>query len=66
MSPGAEYECSNCERQLEEGEFLAVVGNTPPTGMSGPVGRADAILDEVGKIYCEECFKKRYEPEDKA
>jgi hypothetical protein len=24
-------------------------------------GRADVIFKKVGKIYCEQCFKKRYE-----
>jgi hypothetical protein len=46
---------------LEEGGFLAIIGNTPPTGLSASVGRADVILRKVGKIYCEECFKRRYE-----
>jgi hypothetical protein len=46
---------------LEKGEFIAIIGNTPPTGLSAPQGRADIILGKVGKIYCEECFKNRYE-----
>jgi hypothetical protein len=46
---------------LEKGEFIAIIGNTPPTGLYAPLGRADVILGKVGKIYCEECFKKRYE-----
>jgi hypothetical protein len=46
---------------LDEGEFMAIIGNTPPTGLSAPLGRADAILGKVGKIYCEGCFAKRYE-----
>jgi hypothetical protein len=48
---------------LEEGEFIAIVGRIPATGWSTPLGRADAILEKVGKIYCEECFKERYERE---
>jgi hypothetical protein len=43
---------------LEEGEFIAVIGKTPSTGLSMPVGRADAIFKKVGKIQCEHCFKK--------
>ena len=54
-------ECSNCKRRLKKGEFIAIIGKTPPTGLSVPMGRADAIFAKVGKIYCEECFKKRYE-----
>ena len=53
------FECDDCKHQLEEGEFIAVIGKTPSTGISMPVGRADAILKKVGNIYCEECFKKR-------
>jgi len=61
MAITAHYQCSDCKRQLQEGEFIAIIGNTPPKGLFAPLGRADTILDEVGKIYCEECFKKRYE-----
>ncbi len=55
------YECSDCKHRLEEGEFIAIIGTTPPTGMGTPMGRADTIFENVGKIYCEKCFKKRYE-----
>lgn len=60
MSLGGSYQCSNCGRELKEKEFMAVIGNTPATGLSAPLGRADVILDEVGQIYCEPCFKERY------
>ena len=53
--------CDDCERQLEKNEFIAIIGKTPSTGLSMPMGRADAIFEKVGKIYCEQCFKKRYE-----
>jgi hypothetical protein len=43
---------------LEEGEFIAVIGKTPSTGLSMPVGRTDAIFKKVGKIYGKHCFKK--------
>jgi hypothetical protein len=43
---------------LVEGEFIAVIGKTPSAGLSMPLGRADAILKKIGKIYCEHCFKK--------
>jgi hypothetical protein len=52
------FECSDCKRRLVEGEFIAVIGKTPSTGLSMPVGRADAIFKKVGKIQCEHCFKK--------
>jgi hypothetical protein len=53
------FECDECKRSLEEGEFIAVIGKTPSTGLSMPLGRADAILKKVGNIYCEHCFRKR-------
>ncbi len=43
---------------MEESEFIAIIGKTPPTGLSMPMGIANVILKKVGKIYCEECFKK--------
>lgn len=46
---------------MQKGEFIAIIGNTPPKGLYAPLGRADTVLGKVGKIYCEECFKKRYE-----
>jgi len=52
------FECSVCHRRLEEGEFLAVIGKTPPTGLSMPIGRADALLEQVGKVCCEGCFSR--------
>jgi len=55
------YECTDCKRQLRKGEFIAIMGKTPPTGLSTPTGRADAILKKIGKIYCEKCFGKRYD-----
>jgi hypothetical protein len=61
MNINANYQCSDCKRQLQKGEFIAIIGNTPPKGLYAPLGRADTILGKVGKIYCEECFKKRYE-----
>jgi hypothetical protein len=57
----AYYECSDCKRPLEKGEFIAIIGKTPPTGLSTPMGRADSIFEEIGKIYCEKCFRNRYE-----
>jgi len=60
MAIKANYQCSDCGRQLQQGEFMAIIGNTPPTGLSAPVGRADKIFGEVGKIFCEDCFEKRY------
>lgn len=55
------YECSDCKCRLEKGEFIAIIGKAPPTGISVPMGRADVIFEKVGKIYCEEYFKKKYE-----
>jgi hypothetical protein len=53
------YECDICRCRLEEGDFIAIIGKTPPTGLSIPLGRGDTILKNVGKIYCEKCFRKQ-------
>lgn len=52
--------CSQCGRELEEGEFMAILGTTPPTGLSMPVGRVDKIVDELGDVYCDRCFDETY------
>ena len=52
--------CDDCEHQLEKSDFIAIIGKTPSMGLSMPMGRADAILEQAFKIYCEQCFKKRY------
>jgi hypothetical protein len=45
------YECSDCGRRLREGEFIAIIGKAPPESLSTPMGRADAIIKQVGDIY---------------
>jgi len=37
------FECSNCKRRLKKGEFIAIIGKTPPTGLSAPIGRAKCL-----------------------
>lgn len=54
LAPG--YPCSNCGEQIEEGEFLAVVGKAPGSGLNTPVGRVDKLLDELGELYCQDCL----------
>ena len=54
------YECTDCRRRLEEGEFIAIVGATPPTGLSMPIGRTDVIFEKVGAVYCKQCFNNRF------
>jgi hypothetical protein len=55
--------CSRCGRELEEGEFMAVVGSVPPSGLSMPIGRGDVIVKKIGDIYCERCFAETYRGE---
>jgi hypothetical protein len=54
------YKCDFCNREIKENEFIAVLGKAPPQGFSAPIGRADAILDQIGEIYCRECFQERF------
>lgn len=58
----AKIRCSACGRELKKGEFMAVIGKAPATGWSAPLGRADVILRDIGKVYGEACFKERYRP----
>jgi len=54
------YECSECRRRLNEGEFMAIIGKAPPESLSTPIGRADVVFKQVGAMYCSECFFKRF------
>lgn len=51
------YNCSECGREIEEGQFIAVIGEAPASGMSTPIGRADKIFKDIGRIYCSECLQ---------
>jgi hypothetical protein len=52
-----DYKCANCGKVIHEGEFIAVVGQAPASGLSTPIGRADKLFDNVGRIYGAECFQ---------
>lgn len=54
--------CDSCGREIEPGEFMAVLAKAPTKGY---VGRTETIINEWvkiddGKIYCKECFEGRY------
>jgi hypothetical protein len=51
------YTCSECGREIEEGQFIAVIGQAPASGMSTPIGRADKIFNDTGRIYCADCLQ---------
>lgn len=50
--------CARCGREIETGEFIAVIGQAPPDGMSTPIGRAEKIFEDVGVTYCRDCLPK--------
>jgi hypothetical protein len=50
--------CDECKRQLEKSEFIAIIGNTPSTGLSMPMGRADAIFKKLGKYIVSNVSRK--------
>ncbi|MGD2027891.1 MAG: hypothetical protein PVI99_08755 [Anaerolineales bacterium] len=54
------FQCSNCGDELEKNDFMVVIGKAPAQGLTAPIGRADAILDQIGEIYCQRCFQERY------
>lgn len=43
------FECDTCKRKMEEGEFLAVIGKTPPSGLSMPLGGQMLFLNRLEK-----------------
>lgn len=55
----SQYQCADCGKEIEEGEFIAILGEAPPGGLSTPVGRADKIISDIGETYCRECLKKQ-------
>lgn len=57
MTP--EFTCATCGKEIQAGEFIAIIGAAPPSGLSTPVGRADKIFDDIGEIYCKECLPER-------
>ncbi len=61
MTGNGDLKCDDCGHKLEKNNFIAIIGKTPSTGLSMPVGRTDSILKKIGNIYCEECFKKRFD-----
>ena len=50
--------CDDCERQLEKSEFIAIFGMTPSTGLSIPMGRADAILKKLARYIVSNVSRK--------
>ena len=52
MSLTPKLACAECGREIETGDFIAIIGEAPSTGVSTPIGRADKLLDEIGEIYC--------------
>jgi hypothetical protein len=54
----ARFICAECGKQIEEGDFMALIGEAPPSGMATPIGRADKIIDDIGKTYCRDCVSE--------
>lgn len=53
---GSKYTCDVCGSEIQEGDFIAILGEAPPAGLSMPIGRADKIFDDVGRTVCEACL----------
>lgn len=51
------YICANCGTEIESGQFIAVIGEAPASGISTPIGRADKLFKDVGRTYCVNCFQ---------
>lgn len=50
------YTCARCGQEIETGEFIAIIGEAPPGGLSTPIGRADTLIADIGKTYCRDCL----------
>ena len=48
MSRKDDLRCDDCGNQLEKNDFIAIIGKTPSTGLSMPVGRTDSVLKKIG------------------
>jgi hypothetical protein len=51
------YICANCGTEIETGQFMAVIGEAPASGISTPIGRADKLFSDVGQTYCAGCLQ---------
>lgn len=58
MQIAPKYTCAECGKEIEEGEFIAILGEAPASGVSTPLGRTDKILNDIGKMYCREDLPK--------
>lgn len=56
MNIKAGFNCSRCGKQIERGDFMAILGEAPGTGVSLPIGRADKLIADIGEIYCKACL----------
>ncbi len=51
------YMCANCGTEIESGQFIAIIGEAPASGLSTPIGRADKLFSTVGQTYCADCLQ---------
>lgn len=52
-----QYTCANCGTKIEKGQFIALIGEALPSGISTPIGRADKLFNDVGQTYCSDCLQ---------
>lgn len=53
----AAYRCSSCNGEIKKGDFIAVLGAAPASGLSAPIARADKLFEDLGLTYCARCFQ---------
>ena len=50
------YQCTQCGQEIKNGEFMAIIGEIPPTHLATAAGWVDKLVDSnIGKVYCAEC-----------
>lgn len=50
------YHCTQCGQEIKNGEFMAIIGEMPPTPLSTAAGWVDKLVDnDLGNVYCADC-----------
>lgn len=52
------YRCTQCGREIKNGEFMAIIGEIPPTRsqLSTSTGWIDKLVtDKIGRVHCANC-----------
>jgi hypothetical protein len=56
------FKCGVCDEAIKPGEFMSIVGKSPEKSYGGMLEPLinKFVEDSDGKIYCGECFNKKF------